>query len=196
MAIFCSSQCAISTCSPYQQLQHSQDEVDAAQETLQAAEVALRDAKRRRAAHLERMNMRKAAVTKLPPEIMRTIIDIYMTFPEHHLDSREYSAFPSYDRPRWFRAVRRGAPLLFGAISQHWRAAAWSYVRLWETIVVPLSCPGYKHGPQMVSEWLQRADDRSLSIQINDHKDRSNGNMLPGGRLWTSVKLPLVFSQI
>ncbi|KAF5309411.1 hypothetical protein D9619_012371 [Psilocybe cf. subviscida] len=116
MAIFCSSQCAISICSPCQQLQHSQDEVGVAREILQAAEVALRDAKRCRAAHLESMNMRKAAVTKLPPEIMRTIIDIYMKFPEHDLDPREYSpSRPTIDHAGFERFA--AVPLFFSAQS-------------------------------------------------------------------------------
>ncbi|KAF5309424.1 hypothetical protein D9619_012351 [Psilocybe cf. subviscida] len=62
----------------------------------------------------------------------------------------------------------------YGAVCRQWRSIAWGYADLWTTLIFPLSAPGYAHGPQLVSGWLERTGNRRLSIQLHDSESENS----------------------
>ncbi|KAF5309426.1 hypothetical protein D9619_012353 [Psilocybe cf. subviscida] len=80
----------------------------------------------------------------------------------------------NHNDPRYFPYTHRREPLCFGAVCQQWRSIAWGYADVWTTLRFPLSGPGYAHGPQLVSEWLERTGNSLLSIQLHDSEAERN----------------------
>lgn len=142
-------------------------ELDAISQEIRMGEDIIQKAKTRRSTLLSRVNASSDIFTsKFPVEIICYIFEEYVK--SHKMTQREYTNSSNNHRPRYFPAIHRSAPLRLGSICQKWRSIAWGHARLWNTLVIAISCPGHELGPAMVGEWLGRTGEQHLNIQMNE----------------------------
>ncbi|KAF5309420.1 hypothetical protein D9619_012358 [Psilocybe cf. subviscida] len=148
-------------------------ELDDIRQEIKMGEDIVRKAKTRRSALLSTINASNDTFTsKFPVEIICYIFEEYVKL--HEMTRREYTTTSNTQRPRYFAAIHRSAPLRLGSICRKWRNIAWAHAQLWKTLVVAISCPGHELGPMMVVEWLGRTREQHLDVQMNEYWPNPN----------------------